>query len=64
MLREIKGQLFVGIGGAVSSFLASIVFVKKYSMNGVVIALLITLAVQIIIEIYCVYHKMRKWKEV
>ncbi len=64
VLREIKGQLFVGIGGAVSSFLASIVFVKKYSMDGVVIALLITLAVQIIIEIYCVYHKMRKWKEV
>lgn len=64
VLREIKGQLFVGIGGAVSSFLASMVCVKKYYMNGVVIALLITLAVQIIIEVYCVYHKMRKWKEV
>lgn len=64
VLREIKGQLFVGICGAASSFLASVLCVKKYYMNGVVIALLITLAVQIIIEVYCVYHKMRKWKEV
>lgn len=63
VLREIKGQLFVGIGGAASSFLASLVYVKRYEMNGVVIALLITLAVQIIIEVYCVCRKMRKWKE-
>lgn len=64
VLREIKGQLFVGLGGVISSFLASMICVKKYYMNGVVIALLITLAVQIIIEVYCVYRKMRKWKEV
>jgi len=64
VLREIKGQLFVGIGGVISSFLASMICVKKYYMNGVVIALLITLAVQIIIEVYCVYRKMRKWKDV
>lgn len=62
VLREIKGQLAVGIAGIVSSWIASMIFVKKYSMDGVVIALLITLVIQIIIEIYCVYHKMKKWK--
>lgn len=62
VLREIKGQLAVGIAGIVSSWIASIVFVQKYSMDGVVIALLITLGIQIIIEIYCVYRKMKKWK--
>lgn len=62
VLREIRGQLAVGIGGIVSSLIASVVCVKLYSMDGVVIALLITLGVQIIIEIYCVYHKMKKWK--
>lgn len=64
VLREIKGQLWVGIVGVLVSVISSIQFVKKYSMNGVVIALLLTLAVQIIIEIYCVYHKMKKWKEI
>lgn len=63
VLREFKGQLAVGILGLVSSFAASVVLVKRFSMGGVVIALLITLGVQIIIEIYCVYRKMRKWKE-
>lgn len=63
VLREIKGQLAVGIGGIISSWIASVVCVKKYSMDGVVYALLITLGIQIIIEIYCVYHKMKKWKE-
>ena len=63
VLKEIRGQLAVGIGGIVSSFLASVVFVKKYSMDGVVIALLITLGVQIIIELYCVWHKMKAWKD-
>lgn len=62
VLREIKGQLAVGIGGIISSLTASVVCVRLYSMDGVVIALLITLGVQIIIEIYCVYHKMKKWK--
>lgn len=63
VLKEIKGQLAVGIGGLVSSLAASVVFVKQFSMDGVVIALLITLAVQIIIEVYIVYRKLRKWKE-
>lgn len=63
VLREIKGQLAAGIAGAVSSVAASFLFVKRYSMDGVVIALLITLAVQIIIELYCVCRKMIKWKE-
>ena len=63
VLREIKGQLAVGICGVLASLVASVFFVKKYSMDGVVIALLITLAVQIIIEVYCVYRKMIKWKE-
>lgn len=63
VLREIKGQLAVGIGGILSSWIASVILVKRYSMDGVVFALLITLGIQIIIEIYCVYHKMRKWKE-
>jgi len=63
VLREIKGQLAVGICGVLASLAASVFFVKKYSMDGVVIALLITLAVQIIIEVYCVYRKMIKWKE-
>ncbi len=64
VLREIKGQVFVGIGGVVSSWIASIICVRQYSMDGVVVSLLITLTVQIIIEVYCVYRKMRKWKEV
>lgn len=63
VLREIKGQLAVGIGGVASSLAASIYCVKRYSMDGVVAALLITLTVQILIEVYCVYRKMRKWKE-
>lgn len=60
VLREIKGQLAVGITGIVSSWIASVVFVKAYAADGVVIALLITLGIQIIIEIGIVYHKMRK----
>lgn len=63
VLREIKGQIAVGVGGALSSLLASVFFVKRHSMEGVVIALLITLGIQIIIELYCVYRKMSKWKE-
>lgn len=62
VLREIKGQLAVGIAGVVSSIAASVIFVKRYSMDGVVVALLITLGIQIIIEVYCIYHKMRKWQ--
>ena len=64
VLKEIKGQLVVGIGGSALSFAVSMVLVKQFSMNGVVIALLITLSVQIIIEVYYVYRKMIKWKEV
>ena len=63
VLREIKGQIAVGVGGALSSLLASVFFVKRHSMEGVVIALLITLGIHIIIELYCVYRKMSKWKE-
>lgn len=63
VLREIKGQLAVGIGGIVSSVVASAVLIRRYCMDGVVVSLLITLAIQIIIEIYCVYRKMSKWKE-
>ncbi|MCI8785390.1 MAG: oligosaccharide flippase family protein [Eubacterium sp.] len=63
VLREIKGQLAVGIGGIVSSVAASAVLIRRYCMDGVVVSLLITLAIQIIIEIYCVYCKMSKWKE-
>lgn len=63
VFREIKGQLAVGIAGIVSSFVASMIFVKQYGMDGVVIALLITLGIQIIIEVYCVYRKMKKWRE-
>lgn len=63
VLREIKGQLAVGIAGVASSLAASVWFVKRYSMDGVVIALLITLGIQIIIEGYCIYRKMSKWKE-
>ena len=49
VLREIKGQLAVGIGGIVSSFAASAVLIRRYCMDGVVVSLLITLAIQIII---------------
>lgn len=64
VLREIKGQLAVGIFGLISSLIASVICVKLYGMNGVVIALLITLGIQIIIEVCCVYHKMKKWKDI
>lgn len=63
VLREIKGQLAVGIAGLISSLAASAIFVKSHSMDGVVIALLITLGIQIIIELYCVCRKMGEWKE-
>lgn len=63
VLKEIKGQIAIGVGGVVSSLLASVICIKRYYMDGVVIALLITLGVQIIIEVYCVYRKMKKWKE-
>lgn len=62
VLREIRGQTAVGIGGLLSSWIASMLLVRYYVMDGVVIALLITLAIQIIIEVYCIYRKMRKWK--
>lgn len=64
VLREIKGQLAVGICGLISSLIASVICVKLYGMNGVVIALLITLGIQIIIEVCCVYRKMKKWKDI
>lgn len=64
VLREIKGQLAVGIFGLISSLIASVICVKLYGMNGVVIALLITLGIQIIIEVCCVYRKMKKWKDI
>ncbi len=63
VLKEIKGQLAVGICGLIASFVSSVACVKLFAMDGVVIALLITLGVQIIIEIYCVYRRMKKWKE-
>ncbi|MDE6905897.1 MAG: oligosaccharide flippase family protein [Lachnospiraceae bacterium] len=64
VFREIKGQLFVGIFGIISSLAASMVLVKRYCMDGVVIALLITLGIQIIIEIYLVFRRMKRWKEI
>ena len=64
VFREIKGQLAVGILGILSSLIASMVLVKRYCMDGVVIALLITLGIQIIIEIYLVFRRMKKWKEI
>lgn len=64
VFREIKGQLAVGILGILSSLIASMVLVKRYCMDGVVIALLITLEIQIIIEIYLVFRRMKKWKEI
>ena len=41
VLKEIKGQLWAGILGLASSVLASVVCVRHFSMDGVVIALLI-----------------------
>ncbi|MFV0465997.1 MAG: oligosaccharide flippase family protein [Lachnospiraceae bacterium] len=62
LFREIRGQLFVGVGGAVVSFAASVFFVRQFSMDGVVISLVITLIFQILIEIYLIYRMMKKWK--
>ena len=59
-----RSQLAVGILGILSSLIASMVLVKRYCMDGVVIALLITLGIQIIIEIYLVFRRMKKWKEI
>lgn len=64
VFREIGGQLLVGIAGILSSLIASMILVKRYCMDGVVLALLITLGIQIIIEICLVYRRMRKWKEI
>lgn len=64
VFREIKGQLFVGIVGILSSLAASVFFVKRYCMDGVVTALFITLGIQIIIQVCLVYQRMRKWKEI
>lgn len=63
VLRELKGQLLVGLGGVLSAVVVSIVCIKRYSMDGVVMALFATLILQIIIEIICVYRKMKAWKE-
>lgn len=62
VLREIRGQLFVGIAGVASSLAASVWFVKRASMDGVVIALAVTLGIQILIEGYCIYRKMKQWR--
>lgn len=64
VFREINGQLIVGILGIISSLAASVVLVKRYCMDGVVMALLITLGIQIIIEIYLVFRRMKRWKEI
>lgn len=63
VLRELKGQLLVGLGGVLSAVVVSVVCIKRYSMDGVVMALFATLILQIIIEIICVYRKMKAWKE-
>lgn len=62
VLRQLKGQLVVGIAGIAVTIVSSMYFVQKYSMNGLVISLCISLMVQILLEILCIYRKMRSWK--
>lgn len=62
VLRAIRGQIVIGVAGALSSLVASLIFVRLYSMDGVVISLIITLVIQILIEIFLIYRMMRRWK--
>lgn len=54
LMRKIKIQYVVGIVGMVSSAILSVFVVKEYSIKGVIIATMITMLIQIIIQIYLV----------
>ncbi|MCR5469164.1 MAG: oligosaccharide flippase family protein [Lachnospiraceae bacterium] len=59
VLRELKGQVVVGVVGLLVSMATSIFFIPSIGMDGVLVSLYISLGVQIIIELICIIHKIK-----
>lgn len=59
LMREIKSQYLVGIAGIITTYVLSEIFVKRYSMTGVIIATVGTMIVQILIQIIIVNKSIR-----
>jgi O-antigen/teichoic acid export membrane protein len=59
LIRAIKSQYIIGLLGILAAIIASLTLVKEYSMNGVVMALAITLLIQILIQVFIIYRKVR-----
>lgn len=60
--RVMLPQLIIGVTGLAVSFISSITLVKKYGMEGVVLATLLTLFVQIVIQALIVFVKWKSMK--
>lgn len=60
--RVMLPQLVIGITGMAISFISSIILVKKYEMEGVIIATFLTLLVQIAIQAVIVFVKWKSMK--
>lgn len=60
LLRQIKPQYIIGFSGVIASFALSVTLVKAYSMNGVIIATVGTLVLQIIIQIILIAKKIKQ----
>ncbi|GHU40879.1 hypothetical protein FACS1894111_02260 [Clostridia bacterium] len=59
LTRAIKSQYVIGAWGIVAAFLTSLTLVKAYSMNGVTLAMVITVLIQIAIQLVIVGRKIR-----
>ncbi|MCR5272285.1 MAG: oligosaccharide flippase family protein [Lachnospiraceae bacterium] len=59
VLREIKGQVAVGITGLVISVLSSIVAIQAIGMDGVIVSLYLSLGIQVIMEVFIIIHKIK-----
>jgi O-antigen/teichoic acid export membrane protein len=63
LIREIKKQYIVGIAGIVASAVLSYMVVPKLSMNGVVLAQLGTMMIQILLQIILIAKKLKySWR--
>ena len=63
LLRVIRQQYIIGIGGVLMSEILALTLVKNCSMEGVVYASIGTMIIQIIIQLVLIINKMRKSDE-
>ena len=59
LMREIKSQYFVGVIGIIMSYFLSITLVRKFSMMGVVYALIGAVVAQIVVQLIIICKKIR-----